>query len=443
MRSKKFQDIAVLLTIFISSYIFFREPFEGYITYIFFVIYFPIFVSKFGIPRQPVMIFLPLLISGLVYIYAGNNEPGQFVKVFIGFFASVLFYNYVFQLYKFDLKYLFRLYMKGAFWVSVIGIFQVISYLVGFGPGYDFGWLFNKWGVTLGGFGIRMNSVFSEPAYFAAVIAPAFYVAMYALIKRKSELFLPRKQLIVIFAAYFLTFSTLGYMGIVLALVLLLINLGFFKYVLIIGPILYFGYNAAYDNIEEFRERIDGTQQVFGEQNITSYEVHGSSFVLYNNYHVATENFKRNWLFGTGLGSHETAFNEYSLTNTQGVLKIDFNKKDANSMFLRLMSETGLYGLVFIFVFLIRCFVMKSRSADDEMWLISNAAAMIIILYLARQGHYFLNGFPFFLWLYYFTWKQNKEALFVQDEEAVAQPNSRAEPSLTPATSHSSQELKS
>ena len=190
MRNRKFQDIAVLLTIFISSYVFFKTPFEGYITYIFFALYLPIFIGKFGVPKQPVMIFLPLLISGLVYIYAGDNNVESFIKIFVGFFTSVLFYNYIFQLYKFDLKYLFHLYMKGAFWVSVIGIFQVISFFVGFAPGYNFSWIFNKWSLTLGGLGIRMNSVFSEPAYFAAVVAPAFYIAVYSLIKKKKELFL-------------------------------------------------------------------------------------------------------------------------------------------------------------------------------------------------------------------------------------------------------------
>lgn len=439
MRSKKFQNIALLLTIFISSYIFFKTPFEGYITYIFFVIFFPMFIAKFGIPRQPVIIFLPLLISGLVYLYAGQNTTASFVKIFIGFFASVLFYNYIFQLYKFDLRYLFRLYMKGAFWVTVIGVIQMVSFFVGFTPGYDFGWIFNKWGLTVGGLGIRMNSVFSEPAYFAAVIAPAFYVSAYAIIRRKKELFLPKKQLILIFGAYFLTFSTLGYIGIFVTLLLLLVNMGFFKYALVIGPSLFFGYQAAYDNIDEFRDRIDGTQAVFVDNKIDSYDVHGSSFVLYNNYHVASENFKRNWLFGTGLGSHETAFDKYSYTRQQGVVQIDFNKKDANSMFLRLMSETGLYGLVFMLVFLFKCIVIRSRSADDELWLISNAAAMIIILYLARQGHYFLNGFPFFLWLYYFTWKENKAALAKQSETSTVKEEAQTEPVLVPATRHSSQ----
>jgi hypothetical protein len=38
----------------------------------------------------------------------------------------------------------------------------------------------------------------------------------------------------------------------------------------------------------------------------------------------------------------------------------------------------------------------------------SNGLTLIIILYLARQGHYFLNGFPFFLWMYFYLYKDNR-----------------------------------
>jgi hypothetical protein len=421
---RKILDISIMLTIFISSYVFFKEPFEGYITYIILIILFPYFIARFGLPKLPLLLFAPLFISGMIFVEVGLNTDAQFFKIFIGFFASVLFYNYVFQMYKFDIKGLFLLFMKGCYLVSLLGLIQVVSYQIGFSPGYDYSWLFNKWALVQGGIGIRMNSVFSEPAYYAAVVAPAFFTSTYCLIRREHY-FLTRRQHFVIFIAYFLTFSTLGIIGMFVTLLLLLINLGFFKYALIIGPIAYFGFNYAFEEIPEFRDRLEGTQEVFLEQNITSYKVHGSSFVLYNNWHVATENFKRNWLFGTGLGSHPVAFEKYSLTNNIGVVKIDFNSQDANSLFLRLMSETGLYGMIVMLVFLIKCFVSKSKSQDNEMWLISNGAALIMILYLARQGHYFLNGFPFFMWLYYFTWKKNREMAAAKSEEAIEVENER------------------
>lgn len=402
-------DLLIFSTVFISSYIFFKQPFEGYITYLVLALFLPVFISKYGIPKLPLLIFTPLAISGFIYVQTGDNEIGLLLKIFIGFFSSVIFYYYVVQLYDFDIKRIFKLYLKGSLIVSIIGIIQIISFQVGFKFGYDYSWILNKWGYAPGGIGIRMNSIFSEPSYFAAVIAPAFFASIQKMLASPFR-FRTQWREIVIIIAYLLTFSSLGILGIFLSILFLLLNFGFFKYALVFVPVFFFGFKYAYEEIPEFQERYDGTIEVFSKQNIRDYDVHGSSFVLYNNYHIAFENFKRHPLFGTGLGSHPVAFEKYSLTNLgSDVVQITFNKADANSMFLRIMSETGLYGLIFIVVFFVKCWVFKQRSVDQEHWIISNALALIIILYLARQGHYFLNGFPLFLWMYYFNWKQNKE----------------------------------
>lgn len=410
-----FTVISIFITIFISSYVLFKEPFEGYISYLAFLIFFPIFFTKFGLPKWPVYLFFPLLISGIVYVATGENTYTMFIKIFMGFFASVLFYHYVIQVFDFKLKELFNYYMIGSLIVSFIGLFQLISFFVGFTPGYNYTWIFNKWSLTAGGIGLRLNSVFSEPSYFAAVIAPAFFVALYNTIARKT-LFIKRWHGLVIIVAYLLTFSSLGIIGIFVAIVLFLLNLGVVKYSIIFVPLFIFSFDYAYKNVPEFTDRWDGTFTMFETQNYKSYDIHGSSFVLYNNYHIAFENFKRNPLFGTGLGSHPVAFDKYSLTNLSGAVDIEFNKMDANSMALRLMSETGIYGLIVMFYILFKCWIFKQRAASEEHWVMSNGIALIIILYLARQGHYFLNGFPFFLWMFFYLAKDNKIELAAQEE---------------------------
>ncbi|MFM7105010.1 MAG: hypothetical protein ACKOW8_05765, partial [Flavobacteriales bacterium] len=119
--------------------------------------------------------------------------------------------------------------------------------------------------------------------------------------------------------------------------------------------------------------------------------------------------FGKNPLFGTGLGSHPTAFDRYSLTNLEGAVQIDFNNMDANSMFLRLLSETGLYGVSIMLFILLRNFIFRGNSVNEENWLISNSLALIILIYLIRQGHYFINGFPLFVWMYYYLAFSNRK----------------------------------
>lgn len=400
--------ISIYITIFISSVVMFKEPFEGYLSYAVFAVLFPVFLFKYGIPKYPMLIFLPLLIAGIVYVEIGSNTYGQFFKIFTGLFLSVVFYHFVIELYNHNVKQLFKWYIQGAVIVSYIGLFQVMSFFIGFQPGYDFGFYFNKWSVPLGGIGIRLNSVFSEPANFAAVIAPGFFVSLYNLSVRKP-VFISKASSAAICVAYLLTFSSLGITGIFVSIVLLLLNFGFVRYAIVFIPLFIFSFDYAYENVPDFRARFDGTINIFSTADVRDYDIHGSSFVLYNNAHVAFENFKRNPIMGTGLGSHPTAFEKYSFTNESGVLKIEFNKQDANSMFLRLMSETGLYGMLFMILLLVKCWVWKSRSTEPEFWIMSNGLALIILLYLFRQGHYFLNGFPFFVWLFYYTWKINRE----------------------------------
>lgn len=417
---KNFTIFLIFASLYAFSYVFFKVPFEFYLAYFIFFLYFPFFFVKFGIPKWPVLVFLPLLFSGIMYCLIGENTFDQFFKIFIGFFSSCLFYHYVVQAYDFDLKQLFHYYMKSAWIVTLIGVVQLISFAVGFKQGYNFTWIFNKWNPSFGGLGVRMSSVLSEPAYFAAVIAPAFFVACYNLFQR-HPIFITRFQSYVFVIIYPLSFSSLGILAIFLTIIFLLINMGFVKYSLIFIPLLTVIIDYSYKNVPEFRDRWDGTIEIYSTDNIYSYDIHGSSFVLYNNSHIAWENFTRHPIFGTGLGSHPIAFDKYTLTKEEGAVQIDFNKMDANSMFLRLMSETGLYGLIMMISLVIRCWVFKSNSADKETWVISNGLALIIIIYLIRQGHYFINGFPLFLWMFYYLYVQNRAARAIQKMEAKEQ----------------------
>jgi hypothetical protein len=410
--------------------VFFKVPFEFYLAYLIFILYMPFFFAKFGIPKWPVLVFMPLLFSGIIFCMTGDNNFQQFFKIFIGFFSSCLFYHYVVQSYDFDLKELFRLYLISAYFVTLIGLVQLISFQIGFKPGYNFLWIFNKWNPSFGGLGVRMSSVFSEPAYFAATISPAFFTAVFNLFQRNT-VFISKFQSVVIAIIYPLSFSSLGILAIFLTIILMLINLGTLRYAMIFVPLLIVTISYSYKNVPEFRDRWDGTIEIYSTDNIYDYDIHGSSFVLYNNSHVAWENFQRHPVFGTGLGGHPTAFDKYTLTQEEGAVQIDFNKMDANSMFLRLMSETGVYGLTVMILLLFRSWILKPRAIDDETWVMSNGLAIIILIYLIRQGHYFLNGFPLFLWLHYYLSVQNRAAMVIKRANVKAAEIEQFRPSTS------------
>jgi hypothetical protein len=414
--SEKAMDYLLVISLFMSAYVISKTPAEIYLSYVPMFLLLPILIAKYGIPKLVLKVFLPIILMGFIYIELGQNTWAQFTKIAVGFFTSILFFDLIIQQYNFDLKKLFKVYMNACYIIAIIGIVQLISFHLGIRPLYNFHWILNKWGLSQGGLGIRVNSIFSEPSYVAASIAPAMFVSLYNLTSKK-QYFISSRKSIAILILYFISFSSLGIFGFFTAIIFLFVKRGFITSALLAGPVLILIFTLAYNTIGEFKDRVDGTFEMFSTQNIYSYDIHGSSFVLYNNYHVAKTNFLENPLFGSGLGSQGHAFEKHSLTNQIGAVNIESNSADANSLFLRLLSETGIFGLGFFLIFLFKHYLPAKRAMSEEYWLISVGCLIIIILHLVRQGHYFYNGFPFFIWLYYYASKISKEKLNLANEK--------------------------
>lgn len=395
--------IAIYISIFINSYVFFKQPFEFYFGYLIYIILLPVLMARYGHNKYLLVIFLVLFVNGIFNVLLGNNTSAQFFKVFTGLFLSYFFYYYVIIELKFDVEQLFKWYLYGCYIAALIGIFQFISYHIGFKPGFNYRWILNKWGVILGGnFGIRVNSIFGEPTHLGAVLSASFFVSIYNLF-RKESYYLSKFQSAVIIVVYFLSFSGLGQVGIFLSLVFLAINFGLVRYVFIAIPLGILLFNIMYNNVKDFRDRYEGIVQLFSTGKFELGKTHGSSFILYNNYNVAMTNFKTNFVFGTGVGSHVVAFDKFSLSKNIKAYGFNLNSADANSMLLRLISETGLFGVVIFLVIIIKCYVRRDEENDTFHWLVSNGILIMILLNLFRQGHYFLNGFPFFVLLYVYN----------------------------------------
>ena len=128
------------------------------------------------------------------------------------------------------------------------------------------------------------------------------------------------------------------------------------------------------------------------------------------------------------MGSHPVAFKKYSITQNIGIYGISQNNLDASSMLIRLISETGIFGTGLMLLVFFRCFIRRDleNNMPEHFWIISGAIAVMIAVNLLRQGHYFLNGFPFFVWLYYYNYVYYKDYLTEQsanENETIQQNN--------------------
>ncbi len=408
---------AIYVSIFVNSLVLFKSPFEFYIGYLVYIILLPVFFRRYAFNKFLLAIFSILLLSGLFNIFLGNNTSALFFKVFSGLVLSYFFYYYVILEFDYDIEQLFKWYLKGSYIASIIGVFQFISFQINFVPGYDFIWLLNKGGPVFGGnFGIRINSVFAEPTYLASTLSAAFFVSLYNL-SRSKPYYLSKFKSVVIIVVYILSFSGLGQAGIFLTVIFLMLSFGLVRYSVVVIPIFYIMFNFLYNNVTEFSQRYDGVVDLFSGEEFKLGKTHGSSFILYNNFIVTVENFKSNFIFGSGIGSHPIAFDKYSIA--KGIKTVGFsnNSADANSMLLRLFSETGLFGVTLFLYIVFRFYVLRNPNKDTYHWLVSNSILVMILLNLFRQGHYFLNGFPFFVMLYIYNSLSYQQMIQEMEEE--------------------------
>jgi hypothetical protein len=167
-------------------------------------------------------------------------------------------------------------------------------------------------------------------------------------------------------------------------------------------------------------------------------ELNTSSFALYSNYVIAKASFSEMPLTGTGLGTHETNYKKYfsQFFDEDFIIRYGaFNTADANSMFVRLMSETGLLGLGLFFIFLFKYFILRKGYADPDLrdyTLINQSIFIWFIVRLVRTGNYFGNGFFLFFFIYYISKKiidnkrkkeQRNYARPISSESSVALSN--------------------
>jgi len=409
----KLFNYLLILNIFAGGFVLFFSPFEFYLGYIFiisFLLYYFIHFPKIRVKyRHSVIIPVILILSSLANVFLGNDTIFLLMKQVFGILITGIAYYLLVKINDYKIDSLFRIYLRIALIVAAIGIFQELSFLFGFKIGYDYGWFIQKWSsIPATGGMLRVNSIFAEPTHLATSMAPALFVSLTAIIK-KNSFYLTRKAAIAIILCYILTFSAIAYLAILISVLLICLSakksVWHLSLVTLVAGILLFG---AYRYMPEIRMRVDDTVGVAtGSMEVT--RSHLTVYAYISNGYVALKSFMNSPLFGHGLGSHPVSYDKYinpgisTMFWQQGYTGV--NKNDANSLLLRLISETGYFGLMVVLYFLFR-FHLK-LNLKENMPMLNNAVLILFIIQLLRQGHYFYNGLFFFVWMYYFSYKIN------------------------------------
>lgn len=408
----------LVFNVFGGAFTVFRQPFEFNLGYLFIIFFLIVYIWRYRslcINSSFLILLIILTISSLINVYFDNDTVFLLAKQVSGILITGIAYYLLVKVNNYDIDKLFKIYLRFALIVAAIGIFQEFSYLVGFKMGYDFKWMWmmKKWGEGGNAAGtlsrmLKINSIFLEPAHFAVSMAPAFFASLVGIFNKNSLSQKAKWGSIVIIVSYILTFSLVAYITIPISILIVarFRGLRYLILTVIITSVLVF---SAYSFVPDIRMRINGIK-AFVSQPSVNPTTHMSVYAVASNAFIAFNGFMNNFLFGMGLGSHPASYDKFFyLGVSKGFLypelppgeSVEVCKGDSGSLFLRLLSETGLIGIIAVFYFIFR-FRIKMNN-DINLQIINNGIFILFILYLLRQAHYFYNGLFFFVWIYYFA----------------------------------------
>jgi hypothetical protein len=338
-------------------------------------------LGQFVINKPLILFYTYLAFSGLISIATGTNILQAFSEQLIGItFASLYFYNF-FRFENFDFRRLFLRYARLAYYVCWIGIlllpFQLRLHL-----SREF----------------RAQSVLTEPAQFMMIVMPAIYYFLEATVFHGNHRF----ESIIGLLSIVVADSAVGYMGLMLILICLIVRSRHKLLLLAVPLILILAISGLRVLSQNFRLRFDDTVNAVSE--LTVAHANTSTFALISNAFVAVQVLQESPILGNGLGSHEMSREKYlpDIPGLSGVSEENqaLNKKEAASMFLRSASDLGFLGVCLIAIFL-----WKFRlSTPDESGTMNTAVLIYLILKLIRAGHYFPPEFFFFVFIYIFSY---------------------------------------
>ncbi len=442
MRYEKFLIVLMVLSVFLDDFRFGDEQnrefarFDFYYYYVIWFLFLVHYVSKRQeLPNPPRWFLGGILFLFSISIIAGfisDTLKFSMVKQILGIAYSSYAYFPLVKFTDFDLPRLFNLYLRIAVWVAILGILEQCMHLFGLDIRLQGGnsekilrmlGLGNVWDnhkpVSLGLY--RVYSIMGEPYFLAVAMLPAFYFYLNRIFGTKNvrnpDLY---GQFVLVSATIVMTFSTAGYTGILLSGFFLFANKGWLnprKTGLLFIPIFLFLILPRLDELRksffEMQVRVDDTIKAFvSKGNMSKDEMaklNSSTFALYSNFLIAGKSFEEHPFIGSGLGSHAINYDRYFEQFLDARLKKmygNFNTKDANSLFIRLMSEAGLVGLLILGLALFRFFIFTKGIDNPKLaiyTLINQGVFIMFVVRILRTGNYIGQGFFFFFFLYAFS----------------------------------------
>jgi hypothetical protein len=348
-------------------------------------------------------------LAGLVLysLLTFKSDVQLVIKQLVNISMFTLVFYYLIAQENYSLDSVFRKYVLVAKVILVIGYVQVLAFYLGFDEPFlrIFPFLKNT------NISYRFQSLSEEPSFLGITFTPIVFLVLHNFFYG-TRFLVTRTWGFFFVVGYLLTFASTCYLAFVFMLGLLYLKnfslqkaMMFFAFASVVGVFIFF----AYSQIDLIKTRVDDTAYAFGNDfhDPSVYRnVNLSTYAFMSNFSVTKEALREHPLAGRGLGTHEVSYFDYLPPDMTSYYML--NAKDANSMALRLLSETGLIGF-FLFLWFAFHYYLNSKRSYDEMqqfmWVLNSGIAVVIFSMLLRHGNYTSSGKIFFLLLYYYSYR--------------------------------------
>jgi hypothetical protein len=344
----------------------------------------------------------------LNFKYVSITMPNAFH--FIGFVLySITIFSYI-SVFRNKLLEVIQKYYKFVLIIAWIAIIQTLVF-VAFGITVKpQSLLYNNWSnpfvIEILNFLPRAIGLSAEPAHFATLLLPGVYVAILMLTDKNYSLNIKnKKQAVIILFAFILSFSIVGYFGLLLCLIAIYGNVlkgKFFTKLALAALFVCLGF-IIYSSSLMYKLRFLPAMI----SNVDSYEFTSndlSGYALVTNLFIARSALEESNFFGKGFNTHKDSYDKYIFKIFSGsqVIMEGLNKEGAGSLFIRVVSEFGLPGIC-LFLFFMFHYWIKRDGNSTKLRNINNLSVIMLVTYSARNGEYLNLFFFLFLALTYYS----------------------------------------
>lgn len=361
-------------------------------------------------PKFLIAVYLYIVLQTFIFNFRHISFTNSYIFHFIGFVLfSLTIFSYVSH-FRNKIVSIIQKYYRFVFVITCIVFIQTILFVVlriSFKPQLIFHPnSFFPFPVEILGFLPRAIGLYSEPAHYSVIILPGVYLGLLVISGKGSELGIRDKgKPLIIFVAFILSFSVVGFFGLLMCLLAVFGSVLKGRFWAKIGLAVVFAglcvviYSSTLMNkLRSVPEMLSGAQSF----EFTSNDLSG--FALVSNIYVAGNALQQSNYVGTGFNTHRDSYDKFifQIFDASQVVMEGLNREGAGSLFIRIVSEFGVPGILIFSFFLYKCWIKENRSSPAIRY-INNLSIIMLISYAARDGEY-LNTFLFlFLAMAYYT----------------------------------------